>query len=651
MARQRRTRTEAHRLIRQHLSTPDGAWSPTRIFGPSTPTEELHGFDDQYPSPAEYRGGVLGWILRLYHSRSRQNSIFSGSSGLTTPADSPPASGASTPTWFSSANKSWSSSSLAGLLGNAASFGEKSSPRFKHHGEKKGRQRSYSATALATMQRVLRVKNARQIEQNIAETISCQKFLVRLCRALMLFGAPTHRLEENMQTCARMLSIQAQFLYIPGSMIVAFDDLKTHTSDVRLVRVEQGLDLGKLRDVHEIYKQVIHKHISVDPAIARLEDVVNRESKHSRWFRIVVFGLAAMSVGPFAFGARIIDLPVAFVLGCILGFLQLVMSPQSKLYANVFEIAATVITSFLSRAFGSIRDVNGKYMFCFAALSQSSIALILPGYIVLCASLELQSRSMIAGSIRMVYAIIYSLFLGFGITIGSTLYGIMDTNATSATTCESPMKEPYFFAFVPLFTLCLIIINQAKWKQAPIMLIIAIAGYLANYYSSKKFTGNTQISNTIGALVIGLMANLYSRVGASMENRLINLWERISPLSYTLKRMEEGRPRVSNRRVGYGLAAAAMLPAIWVQVPSGIAVNGSLISSIASADQITGTAQNGTTVANNSTMMAAASPLNTIAFTVGYSVIQVAIGITVGLFLSAIAVYPLGKRQSGLFSL
>lgn len=42
--------------------------------------------------------------------------------------------------------------------------------------------------------------------------------------------------------------------------------------------------------------------------------------------------------------------------------------------------------------------------------------------------------------------------------------------------------------------------------------------------------------------------------------------------------------------------------------------------------------------------------LNSIVFNVGYSMIQVAIGITVGLFLSALIVYPLGKRRSGLFS-
>jgi hypothetical protein len=41
---------------------------------------------------------------------------------------------------------------------------------------------------------------------------------------------------------------------------------------------------------------------------------------------------------------------------------------------------------------------------------------------------------------------------------------------------------------------------------------------------------------------------------------------------------------------------------------------------------------------------------NYIAFNVAGSMIQIAIGIPSGLFLSALVVYPLGKKRSGLFS-
>ena len=416
---------------------------------------------------------------------------------------------------------------------------------------------------------------------------------------------------------ARVLQIEGQFLYIPGCMIISLDDRNTHTTEVKIVRTTQGVNLGKLRDTHDIYKEVIHDVIGVEEAIRRLEDVTHKPNQFGKCWIVVMYGCCSAFVGPFAFGARPIDLPVAFFLGCLLGILQHVLAPRSMLYSNIFEVSAAVLTSFLARAFGSIG--NGG-VFCFSALTQSAIALILPGYVVLCGSLELQSRNIVAGSVRMVYAIIYSLFLGFGITIGTSFYGGIDKNATSDVSCRNGMPWWFKFIFVPPFTLCLIIINQGKWKQMPVMVVIAFAGYLVNYFSAMRFATNVQVANTLGALAIGVLGNLYSRLR-------------------------------------HGLAAAALIPAIYVQVPSGLAASGSLVSGITSANQITnktvnGTsaAVNGTTVLNSANSMNGNGNVNTMVLNVGYSMFQVAIGITVGLFLSALVVYPLGKRRSGLFS-
>lgn len=716
---------EAHNLVRRHTRARnfgDDTPPPAYRSGVVTPTEVEP--EDYRPHPKEYRGGILGNLLNLYnqgeetrqhsrhhkrHSRGPSGWFHStdhtpNTSATPTPQHSPPASGSVTPTGGSNSPKNWlgrkhkneSSTSLAQLIGSSASLGspvvsglgEQVSRRLKEQkdaakqaGKRPSAVKSHSSSAIAALNRVARgqrLEDEIRITKHIAETIARQRYLMRLCRALMQYGAPTHRLEEYMRMSARVLEIDAQFLYIPGSMIMSFDDPATHTTEVKLVRCSQGLDLGKLRDVHETYKDVVHDIIGVEEATSRLKAIMARKDKHSRWLRIPVYGLAAVCVGPFAFQARLIDLPIAFILGCILGVLQLVVSPASDLYANVFEILATVITSFLARAFGSIPYGDG-YLFCFSALAQSSIALILPGYIVLCASLELQSKSIVAGSIRMVYAVIYTLFLGYGITIGTAIYGIMDKNATSQVTCKDPIPGQWIFFFVPGFTLCLIVINQAKWKQAPVMLIIAFVGYLVNYFSAERFLGNTQVSNTLGALAIGVMANAYSRVGSRVENYCLDLWEdklrphwqRFRKTTFgvsknykkkSAKSLEDGSAHDGEkestytrqtRRVGYSLAAAAMLPAIFVQVPSGLAVNGSLVSGIASANQIAGNATNGTQVLNSTTIAVGSSDgaLNSLAFNVSYSVIQVAIGITVGLFLSAIVVYPLGKRRSGLFSL
>lgn len=103
----------------------------------------------------------------------------------------------------------------------------------------------------------------------------------------------------------------------------------------------------------------------------------------------------------------------------------------------------------------------------------------------------------------------------------------------------------------------------------PVMVVIAFAGYVVNYFSAMKFPSSAQIANTFGALTVGVLGNLYSRLH-------------------------------------HGVAAAALLPAIFVQVPSGLAASGSLLSGLSTADQITnstsklnGTVNNGTSIVSS----------------------------------------------------
>jgi len=510
--------------------------------------------------------------------------------------------------------------------------------------------------------------------------ITRHRYLIKLCKALIMYGAPTHRLEEYMAASSRALDIDGQFLYMPGCMVISLDDAATCTTEVKLVRDREGINLGKLRDVYNIYKGVLHHQISVDEAVLQVDEVINRENKYDRWIRVLIFGLASACVAPFAFEGRFVDLPVAFFLGCITGILQLVISPSNKLYANLFEVSASVITSFLARAFGSFQ---GGDFFCFSALSQSSIALILPGYLVLCGSLELQSQNLAAGSIRIIYSLVYTLFLGCGITIGSSLYGMLDHDATSSIHCSRPLSASPLWSvvFVGGFSLCLCMVNQAQWKQTPAMIVMSVAGYAVNSAVSRSLEGNSQlISSLFGALTVGILANVYSRTGHHCQHawlnfldwwgiwatpRLAGLW----PRERTVRANEGGWPRESRtaiedpeagpdpltsegpepqkkaRKVSYSLAAAAMLPAIWVQVPSGVAAGGSLLAGINAANLITNATAAASTYGPNQVIDMDGTTIKVLS-----SVIQVAIGISVGLFLSALIVYPFGKRSSSLFS-
>lgn len=52
----------------------------------------------------------------------------------------------------------------------------------------------------------------------------------------------------------------------------------------------------------------------------------------------------------------------------------------------------------------------------------SSVVVILPGFTVLSGALEVMSRNIVSGTVRLCYAVVYSLFLGFGLAIGAEAY-------------------------------------------------------------------------------------------------------------------------------------------------------------------------------------------------------------------------------------
>lgn len=171
---------------------------------------------------------------------------------------------------------------------------------------------------------------------------------------------------------------------------------------------------------------------------------------------------------------------------------------------------------------------------------------------IVCASLELQSRALVPGAIRIVYAFIYSMFLGFGMTIGIALYGLIDHLATTATVCPHAIQPPYIkFLFVPPFTVALAIINQARLSQMPVMVVIAFTGFIVNFFTARAFPTAPEISNAMGAFVVGLAGNIYSRTR-------------------------------------HGAQAVSLLPAILVQVPSGLMSAGGLLAGLEKVEGMAG---------------------------------------------------------------
>lgn len=217
-------------------------------------------------------------------------------------------------------------------------------------------------------------------------------------------------LNSYMATSARAIGLNTQFMYLPNCMIISFivstsnstrkeqyiqtvvstslvplghlnpphtltgyiKDNTTQTTKVSIVTAPQGFDLGRMRVAHEVYLHVVHKVINAEEGLDRLEDIMVRGPKFNAWVRVLmctpfptslpqstllstcnewltarIDGLPCACVAPFGFQGRLIDLPLAFVMGTLLGLLHLILAPANQLFSNVFEIVAVILMAFL----------------------------------------------------------------------------------------------------------------------------------------------------------------------------------------------------------------------------------------------------------------------------------------------------------------
>ncbi|CAE7214069.1 unnamed protein product, partial [Rhizoctonia solani] len=471
-----------------------------------------------------------------------------------------------------------------------------------------------------------------------------QKFILRLAKALMTYGAPSHRIESQLIAAARVLEVDASFVHLPSIIIAAFGDPSSNQSETHFVKSSGGLDLGKLHATHAIYRKVVHDEIGAKDGTLELAKLMRQKPIYGLRIRCVLALLCSAIICPIGFGGSFVDMWIAGCAGATLCWLQLYAASKSALYSNVFEISAAMMVSFVARGLSSVPSG----IFCYSAISSAGVVLILPGYMVLCSSLELASKNLISGSVKMVYAIVYSLFLGFSLTIGSDLYFIVDASARRRreaatailasqviihgqfksdnttifpfngtfiyknTTANIPSNShyqvkgcyrdpnwPWYLQDLPVWTLFILVplfslfgsfasMQPLKSTQLPVMVFISCAAFAANKAANRYIFDRSDVVSAIGAFVVGVLGNLYSRVFR-------------------------------------GTAFVVMVNGIGFLIPSGIAAAGGLAQNYrgSEGDQYSS------------------------GLSLGFRMVQVAIGVTVGLFGSGLIVYSFGSRKRG----
>jgi uncharacterized membrane protein YjjP (DUF1212 family) len=153
----------------------------------------------------------------------------------------------------------------------------------------------------------------------------------------MYFGAPSHRIESQLVSVSRTLEIDAQFVHMPSIVICSFGDQETRTSETHFVKAGGRLMLGKLHNVHDVYRSVVHGHMDAKEGSMHLSHLLKSPPLYSIPLRCFFAFLCCFSICPMAFDGSLADAFISGLGGALLCFLQLVVAHKNAMYADVFE--------------------------------------------------------------------------------------------------------------------------------------------------------------------------------------------------------------------------------------------------------------------------------------------------------------------------
>ncbi|KAI9626986.1 hypothetical protein H4Q26_017619 [Puccinia striiformis f. sp. tritici PST-130] len=414
------------------------------------------------------------------------------------------------------------------------------------------------------------------ITMHVAAILQRQQFILQLTRALMMFGGPSHRLESQVLATARVLEIDLQVVLIYSICIFSFQDEATHTSETKFIKQSPNVDLGKLTDLATLHWEVVHDKIGVQEASQEISRLMRAPPEYNHWQTILIGSMCSAFIGPAGFSSSFLDVLISAPLGAGLVAAQLFVASKSDVLSQIFEIVATGFTSFVAAGLASTG------YFCYSAVIASSIVLILPGWLVCCAALELQSRSIVSGSVRLIWAVIYALFLGLGISVGAecwTLFSVVPNH-------DSIMVDIYRGASVRVISgdaTTRAIIFEGDLGDGG----LSFWGFAANHFASLAFPNRSDISSALGSFIVGFLANIYGRLFQ-------------------------------------GTSFIVALVPILFQLPSGLG-NGGLLYFANTSDS---------------------SHSFTSGFQVGQQLLEVSLGLVIGLFVATVLVYPFGNKPS-----
>jgi len=325
-------------------------------------------------------------------------------------------------------------------------------------------------------------------------------FVLRLGRALHVYGIPAHRLEEVMEKAAEKLGLQGQYFSTPTSIFASFgpqDQQRTF-----LMRVTPGeVNLGKLAELDDVTTGVLRGALDPAEGSKRIDRILAEPHRYGAALTTIAFGLASAAASSFLGGGSK-EIAASALIGLIIGLLSLLAERYQSL-GKVFEFVAAGAASALA---GSLTFVIGPYAVSNATLA--GLIVLMPGLTLTIALIELSTRNLSSGTSRLSGAFVIFLSIGFGVAVGGAVANLLLGEPVIARAAPLPAwTEAMALVTMPI---ALTILLRAHLSDA-VWIVIAGALAVGGSRLGVRFFG-PEIGVFLGALTVGVASNWYARL-------------------------------------------------------------------------------------------------------------------------------------------
>ncbi|CAM0137966.1 unnamed protein product [Umbelopsis sp. WA50703] len=143
--------------------------------------------------------------------------------------------------------------------------------------------------------------------------------LIRLCKAMVRYGAPSHRIESSLEKSADYLNIPTTAIFLPGLTIICFSDTKHHTIETLMIKCAEGFDMGKLAQVYDIANAMQESKIDVQKALEQLHEIKLSPPTWGIWAKLIAYTVSSFVAAPTMFQGSWMDSLVSGSLGLLVG--------------------------------------------------------------------------------------------------------------------------------------------------------------------------------------------------------------------------------------------------------------------------------------------------------------------------------------------